>query len=142
LLLTACLLAAPVFAESVEVTLVAEPEGVAESWTVSGAEVGVVVDEVIERSRRERWELVVELTERQVNVGRTDQVVFEAELTRVTVDRRGQEKREVLTRPRVTTLSDTEALVRQTEGRRFLELRITPRLDDDVASSSPTDRDG
>ncbi|GEM_PF-4429580 len=132
------LLAAQAHAESVEIYLALEPEGVAESWTVDHADVGALVHETIERGPREHLEVTVDLTERLEHDGQVDQVVFEATIERVQTDRRGREVREVLSRPRVTTLSDTEAVVKQgARDRRGemvsgLELRIVPRLDDDV----------
>jgi len=120
-----------------EASLMVQPGDIAMSWTVQGAEPGVLIQETIETGRNERLEVTLSLDEvLRYDDGRVDQVALSWVVESVQLGWRGRERsREVVSRPRVTTLNETQATMSMgsldaegelVEGFEFI---VTPYLD-------------
>lgn len=126
-----------------EVSFGVGPDGPAASQTVESSEIGLLHARVLSLSEREQLEFRVYLDEHITGDEQlADQFRFSAEIYKIQLNRRGEEKRrELVSRPRILTMDQQPARIvqgaRDREGVEIyrLELEVTP-----IADAGPAPR--
>jgi len=95
-------------ADTLDITLDLPANGVTRTWQLEDVQEGRVVEEKIDLSRRSHIEVAIDYQKLEGN-----QVMFELAVTQVSRIWLGREKREVVTRPRITTIDGKAASLMQ-----------------------------
>ncbi len=132
-------LVAPLFAgNTFDLTVAVGPDGPSDSRTVEAEIPGLLYSERLQVSERQQVEFQIYLDERLPGEQPADdRFRFSAEIYRLTLNRRGEERRrELVSQPRIVTRADEPA--RLVQGARHpdgeiayeLKLEVTPRVAD------------